>query len=167
MRRIVVMVAALAAAAVVVVAPASAGTTPSYSVSGLETGIPQPTSGDQSTSPFAGAAFSWTAGLATWNAHVTHHSLDACGTLGNGCITGGSFSLSGASTVTGTFESGSIGLISGSSVTCTSKAVYGVTGTVALDGGGTATFSARLTHYQVRLFGSCIPYFATVNGTFG
>jgi hypothetical protein len=167
MRRIVVVVAALAAAAVVVVSPASAGITPRYSVSGIETGIPQPAGGDESTSPFAGAAFSWSAGLATWTAHVTHHSLDACSTLGDGCITSGDFSLSGRRSISGTFESGSIALVSGSSVTCTSKAVYAVSGMVALHGGGTATFSARLTHYQVELFGTCVPYFATVSGTFG
>jgi len=167
MRRIVVLIAALAAVAVVVASPASAATTPRYSVSGIETGIPQSAGGDESTSPFAGTAFSWSAGLAAWAAHVTHHSLDACAALGDGCITGGDFSLSGSRSITGTFESGSIGLISGSSVTCTSTAVYAVSGVVDLTGGGTATFSARLTHYQVKLFGACVPYFATVSGTFG
>jgi hypothetical protein len=98
---------------------------------------------------------------------VTHHSLAACASLGNGCITGGSFSLSGASTINGQFESGSITLISGSPVTCTSTAVYRVAGVVDLGGGGTATFTARLTHYQVKLLGACVPYFATVSGSFG
>jgi hypothetical protein len=169
MRRIVVAVATCAAVAVVVVSPASAAV-PRYSVSGVETGVPQSNGGDLSTSPFAGTAFSWTAGFATWTAHVQHHALDSndCGTLAStGCITGGDFSLSGTKTITGTFVSGSIVLLSGSPVTCTSTAVYGVTGAVALSGGGTATFAARLTHYQVKLFGSCVPYFGTVSGTFG
>lgn len=166
MTRIVVVIATLAVAAVVAASPAAAAT-PHYALSGVETGIPSPSGGDQSTSPFAGTAFSLSAGIATWTAHVTHHSLAACATLGNGCITGGSFSLSGASSIAGTFQSGSIALVSGSPVTCTSKAVYSVTGLVALVGGGTATFSARLTHYQVELLGSCVPYFATVSGTFG
>ena len=166
MRRIVVVVAALAALTLVVASPVSAAT-PHYTVSGIETGVPVPAGGDQSTSSFAGSAFSFTAGFATWTAHVTHHSLAACSLLGNACITGGTFSLSGTSTIAGTFESGSIALISGSPVTCTSKAVYAVNGVVALAGGGTATFLARLTHYQVQVLGSCVPYFATVSGTFG
>lgn len=166
MSRFVVGVVALAALALVVASPVSA-TTPRYSVSGVETGVPQPAGPDESTSSFAGTAFSSSSGPATWSAHVTHYSLAACATLGNGCITGGTFSLSGASTINGTFESGSIALISGSPVTCTSTAVFRVTGLVDLSGGGTATFAARLTHYQVKLFGSCVPYFATVSGTFG
>jgi hypothetical protein len=170
MLRILVVVAALASAAVVAVSPASAGTTPRYTVSGIETGIPQSAGVDESTSPFAGVGFSWTAGFATWTAHVTHYGLDSsqCGSLTlTGCITGGDFSLSGRRTITGTFASGSIVSISGSAVTCTSTAVYGVTGVVDLNGGGTATFAALLTHYQVKLFGTCVPYFATVSGTFG
>ncbi|HEU5476476.1 MAG TPA: hypothetical protein VFU64_01450 [Gaiellaceae bacterium] len=166
MRRILVVVAALATVAVVVASPAAA-TTPTYALSGVETGLPQPAGGDESTSSFAGTAFSWSAGFATWTAHVTHHSLAACASLGDSCITGGDFSLTGASTISGQFESGSITLVSGSPVTCTSTTVYRVAGVVDLDGGGTATFTARLTHYQVKLFGSCVPYFATVKGTFG
>lgn len=166
MRRIAILVAALAAVAAVAASPTSA-TTPRYALSGIETGIPQPADGDESTSPFAGTAFSWSAGFATWNAHVTHHSLAACASLGDSCITGGDFSLSGARTVSGQFESGSIALVSGSPVTCTSTAVYQVAGVVDLESGGRATFTARLTHYQVRLFGACVPYFATVSGTFG
>lgn len=166
MRWIAVLVAALAAVILVVASPASAST-PSYALAGIETGIPQPAGTDESTSPFAGTAFSWSAGFATWSAHVTHYSLAACASLGTGCITGGDFSLSGTRTITGTFVSGSIALVSGSPVTCTSTAVYGVSGTVALAGGGTAVFNAKLTHYEVDLFGSCVPYFATVSGTFG
>jgi hypothetical protein len=166
MRRIVVLVAACAAAAIVVASPASAAT-PRYALSGVETGIPQPVGGDESTSPFAGTALSFTAGFATWSAHVTHHSLDACASLGNSCITGGTFSVSGTRTISGTFTGGSISSVSGSAATCTSKAVYAVNGVVAVAGGGTATFSVRLTHYQVEFLGTCVPYFATVSGTFG
>ncbi len=168
MRRIVAAVAAVAAVVAVVVVPASAGTAPTYRVSGIETGIPTPAGGDESTSPFAGVGFSPTAGFASWTAHVEHHSLDACASLGDDCITGGDFSISGGSTLTGSFAGGSIALVWGRSAPpCTSKAVYAVTGLVDLDGGGTATFAARLTHYQVQLFGTCVPYFATVSGTFG
>lgn len=166
MRRFVVLVAAFAAVALLAALPAAAAT-PNYSVSGIETGIPQPYGPAESTSPFAGTAFSWSAGLAAWTAHVTHYSLAACATLGNGCITGGDFTLSGASSLSGSFASGTIAQISGSTAPCTSRAVYRVTGLVDLDGGGTATFTARLTHYQVSVFGSCVPYFATVSGTFG
>jgi hypothetical protein len=52
-------------------------------------------------------------------------------------------------------------------VTCTTTAVYGVTGVVALSGGGATTFAARLTHHQVKPLGGCVPYFATVSGSFG
>jgi len=167
MRRILPAVAALAAVAVVAATPASAGArTPTYTVAGIETGIPTSDGDGVSTSPFAGVAFSWTAGFATWTADVTHHSLADCARLGNGCITGGDFSISGRSTTDGTFEDGSITLLSGSpAAPCTSKVVYGVTGD--LSGGGFTTFTAKLTHYQVQLGSTCVPYFATVSGRFG
>lgn len=171
MRRIVSAVAALAAVAAVAATPASAQTTPTYYVSGIETGIPAPAGGDESTSPFAGAAFSWTAGLATWTADVTHHALDStdCGSPSLiHCITGGDFAISGGSPISGTFTDGSITRVFGrSSPPCTSKVAYRVIGGVDLAPEGTATFTARLTHYQVQLFGSCVPYFATVSGSFG
>lgn len=169
MRRIVAALAAFAAVAAVVAVPASAdGTVPTYGVSGIETGIPTSAGSGESTSPFAGIGFSQTAGFATWTAHVTHYALDACSSLGDGCITGGDFSISGSSTITGSFEDGSITLVRGRSAPpCTSRAVYAVTGLVELDGGGYGDFVAKLTHYQVQLFGTCVPYFATVKGEFG
>jgi hypothetical protein len=167
MSKILFAIAAFVSAAIVVASPAAAATS-TFVLSGVETGLPQPVAGtDQSTSSFAGTGLSFSAGLATWTAHVTHHSLAACASLGTGCITGGTFSLEGSGTIAGSFTSGSIALVSGSPISCTSKAVYAVNGVVSLAGGGSATFSARLTHYQVELFGSCVPYFATVSGTFG
>ena len=60
---------------------------------------------------------------------------------------------------------GTITLLSGSPITCTSTAAFDVLGTVALAGGGSATFHVRLTHYQTRVFGVCVPYFATIKGS--
>ena len=92
-----------------------------------------------------------------------------CGTPAlTACITGGRFSLSGRTTIAGSFGDGSITPISGRPTPpCTSKVRYGVTGDLDLTGGGAAAFTAVLTHYQVQLFGTCVPYFATVTGTFG
>lgn len=65
-------------------------------------------------------------------------------------------------------DGGTIALVSGDPVGCTSAtAVYSISGRVQLTAAGTATFAALLTHYQTPLFGACVPYFATVTGTFG
>jgi hypothetical protein len=165
MSRIIVLVAATAAFAVLVVAPSAQGAgLPTYGLTGIETSVPT-----GNTSSFAGAAFSLTAGTATWSAKVPHNSLSGCTIVtGNPCSTildGGSFTLG---SLTGTFTAGgTITLISGSPITCTSTAVFDVRGGVAINGGGTGTFHIRLTHYQTKLFGLCIPYFATVTGSFG
>ncbi len=172
MSRIVVLVAAAAAAVAVIAAPASAHTLglPQYSVSGIETGVPQ-----GGVSPFAGVASS-SRGPAVWSANVPHDPLDGCIDAGSGaCSTiraGGSFSLSGLFLrVQGTFDDGgTIALVSGDPLNCGSRtSVYEIDGDVTLTRGGSGTerFHATLTHYQAELLGSCIPYFATVTGTFG
>jgi hypothetical protein len=146
----------------VVAAPASAESTlPTYGVSGVETSIPT-----GNTSTFAGTAFSLTAGFALWQASVEHQSLAWCTAhpTDDTCIYGGSFSLGRTS---GAFESGTISLVSGNPGSCTSTVVFDVDGEVALTGGDTASFHVRLTHYETRLLGTCVPYFATVAGTFG
>jgi hypothetical protein len=165
MSRIIVLLASTTAVAVLWAAPAAqASSLPTYALTGIETSVP---TGD--TSSFAGAAFSLTAGAATWSAKVPHTSLSGCTIVtGNPCssiLDGGSFTLG---SLTGTFVAGgTITLVSGSPVNCTSTATFDVRGSVAVNGGGTGTFHVRLTHYQTKLFGLCIPYFATVTGTFG
>jgi hypothetical protein len=167
MSRILTFAACLAAVAAVIAAPASANATqtlPTYRVSGVETGVPQ-----GETSPFAGVAFSLTAGGAVWSASVDHTALSGCTETSESCtITGGSFqllSLHGA--ITGTF-------IEGGTITpernilpdsCLNEK-YDVAGSLTTNL-GPAEFDVVLTHYQVRLFGRCVTYFATVSGTFG
>jgi hypothetical protein len=167
MSRILALVATAAAVVSVVASSASARTAsiPRYLVTGIETSVP---TGDTST--FAGTAFNLFAGGAVWKASVVHQSLASCESSGDSCIYGGTFSLSGrrSGTVVGAFTSGSITPVSGDPVSCTtSTTVYDVSGTVDAGSNGTATFHVRLTHYQTKLFGQCIPYFATVVGTFG
>ena len=165
MSRIIVLVAATAACAVLVVAPSAQGAgVPTYGLTGIETSVP---TGD--TSSFAGAAFSLTAGAATWTASVPHDPLTACTAPSSSACSyiraGGSFAIA---SLAGSFVAGgTIRLVSGSPITCTSTAVFDVRGGVAINGGGTGTFHIRLTHYQTKLFGLCIPYFATVSGSFG
>jgi hypothetical protein len=165
MSRIIVLVAAAAAVAVLVVAPAAEGASlPTYALTGIETSVPT-----GNTSSFAGAAFSLSAGAATWSASVPHDPLTACtapsSTPCSHIRAGGNFSIA---SLTGAFiAGGTITLLSGSPITCTTTAVFDVKGGVAIDGDGTGTFHVRLTHYQTRLFGVCVPYFATVTGSFG
>jgi hypothetical protein len=172
MSRIIALVAAAIVAATILATPASARTSglPSYRISGVETAIPQ-----DGVSPFAGVAFS-SRGSALWNARVPHESLAGCTSPGSTpcsqVLAGGSFTLSGLFVrIQGTFLSGGpIALVSGDPVGCTTPtAVYSVAGQVSLTkgGSGSATFAVVLTHYQLPLFGSCIPYFATVTGSFG
>ncbi|HXH97714.1 MAG TPA: hypothetical protein VNH40_10940 [Gaiellaceae bacterium] len=164
MSRILAFVATAAAVVSVVASSASARTAsiPRYLVTGIETSVP---TGDTST--FAGTAFSLRAGWAKWNASVQHDSLTACvqgGPSPCSSVTGGDFSLGSLS---GHFSGGAINFMSGDPIGCTtSTTVYDVSGTVNA-GSDTATFHVRLTHYQTKLFGRCIPYFATVVGTFG
>jgi hypothetical protein len=168
MSRILALVATAAAVVSVVASSASARTVsiPRYLVTGIETSVP---TGDTST--FAGTAFSLRTGWAKWNASVPHDSLTSCTTPSptpcSQTLDGGAFSLG---SISGHFVAGGpITLVSGSPISCTSTAVFDVLGGVALDVGGTGTtsFHVRLTHYQTKLFGQCIPYFATVVGTFG
>lgn len=164
MFRILASVAAVAAA-VVVATPASArtATVPHFTVSGVETGVPQ-----NETSPFAGTAFSLRTGPAVWNASVVHADLSGCTTTDQSCdITGGSFALSSLfGKIKGSFTGGSIrpeqDILPGS---CQNEK-YDVSGSVSTNRGG-ASFDVVLTHYQTMLFGRCVTYFATVSGTFG
>ncbi len=163
MNRILALVATAAAAVAVVATPASAhaSSVPHFTVSGIETGVPQ-----NETSPFAGTAFSLRTGAAVWSASVVHTDLSGCTTTGDSCgITGGSFTLSSLfGKITGSFTGGSI--TPEQDISGCQNEKYDVSGAVSTNRGD-ASFVVVLTHYQTMLFGRCVTYFATVTGTFG
>jgi hypothetical protein len=159
-------IAALAAAAACAVAVpgagAATGLSNAYAVAGIETSIPT-----NNTSTFAGAAVGSGGDAAHWSASVVHQSLSNC-PFGSGkscLITGVTFSLS-------SFAGGQLAgsFVSGGSVTPVSqqagcgKQVFAVTGALATNQ-GPASFAATLTHYRTLLFGTCVPYFATITGS--
>jgi len=163
MRRFLV-VGALAAivAAVAVPGVGAAGAISSkYSVSGLETSIPT-----NNTSKFAGGAVGSGGDAAVWKASVVHQGLSNCpfGSNTNCQITGGTFALtsSDGGTLAGTFVQGQV--TPRSQQAGCGRQVFGVIGTVATNQ-GPATFRATLTHYRTSLFGTCVPYFATITGS--
>ena len=155
-------VAALAAAVVAQGAGAATGLSPAYAVSGIETSIPT-----NNTSTFGGTAFGTGGDAALWQASVQHQALSNCpfGTSTSCAITGGSFSLSSfdGAKLTGRFVSGAVKPVS-QQAGC-GKQVFAVTGSLATTA-GPAAFAATLTHYRVSIFGTCIPYFATITGSF-
>jgi hypothetical protein len=103
-----------------------------------------------------------------WNANVQHTPLCLSCTP-TATITGGSFSL--ATTyflATGSFTGGTVQVINrGANCTNQTFDVEGALGNVGRwhAGSGTGLFSAILTHYRHSVFGVCITYAATVNGT--
>jgi hypothetical protein len=165
MSRILALAAAVAAAVAVAATPASAraATVPHFAVSGIETGVPQ-----NETSPFAGTAFSPSAGAAVWSASVVHTDLSGCMTTdpGHAClITGGTFTLKSLfGKITGTFSGGTI--TPEQDISGCQNEKYDVSGAVSTNR-GPAQFDVVLTHYQTMLLGRCVTYFATVTGTFG
>jgi hypothetical protein len=119
---------------------------------------------------FAGTASGALSGY--WNTDVQHTTL--CGTCTpTATISGGSFSLAttldGSYTlITGKFTGGSVNVTNpGANCTKQTFAVDGVIGSVGTwySGSGLGTFSATLTHYRHWLFGSCITYFASIDGS--
>jgi hypothetical protein len=107
-----------------------------------------------------------------WNADVQHTPLCASCTP-TATITGGTFELATTldgsyALVTGDFTSGSVQVMNpGADCTNQTFAVDGNLGNVGpwYTGSGTGTFSATLTHYRTRIFGSCITYAASIAGT--
>ena len=106
-----------------------------------------------------------------WNADVQHTPL--CGSCTpTATITGGSFELAtildGSYTlVTGDFTGGAVQMMNpGDYCTNQTFTVTGDLGNVGpwYSGSGTGTFSATLTHYRTRVFGSCITYAASIAG---
>ena len=156
----------LGIAVLALAAPASALATQTYSdtISGYEY---YATSTD---GKFAGTASGALPG--DWNADVQHRKLCLSCTP-TARITGGIFALattlSSISTlITGSFTGGTIQVIN-RGAGCT-KQTFAVTGILAkvgpwYSGNGSGTFSATFTHYRESIFGSCITYAASVNGT--
>ena len=97
-----------------------------------------------------------------WYAVVDHTAFDAARTA---TITGGTFDLNGyRRDVSGTFDPGGTVLLRSADAGC-GREVFDVDGTLTLAGGGTGVFDATLVHYRRSLFGRCITYGATVNGS--
>ena len=119
---------------------------------------------------FAGSASGALPG--DWHADVRHTPLCLSCTP-TATITGGSFLLvtvlnSIPTLVTGAFTGGSVQVTSvGANCTNQTFAVNGILGGVGpwYSGSGSGTFSATLTHYRYRIFGSCVTYGASVTGT--
>ena len=115
---------------------------------------------------FAGTASGALPGY--WDARVQHTPLCLSCTP-TATITGGSFSLAtGRGLVSAAFTGGTV-QVTNAGANCTNQtfAVNGVLGGVGWwsGGSGTGIFSATLTHYRQRIFGSCVSYAASVNGT--
>jgi len=154
------LVAAVVALIVSAGASAATGLSSSYAVSGIETSIPT-----NNTSTFAGAALGSGGDAALWQATVQHQALSNC-PFGSGtscAITGGTFSLSSSdgAKLAGAFVGGQGSVTPISQQPGCGKQVFGVTGALATSA-GPAVFAATLTHYRISLFGTCIPYFATI-----
>jgi hypothetical protein len=115
---------------------------------------------------FAGSASGALPGF--WETDVRHTPLCLSCTP-TATITGGSFSLAtGSGVVSGTFTGGTVQVINpGANCTNQTFAVKGPLGAIGRGsaGSGTGLFSATLTHFRHRIFGSCVSYAASVNGT--
>jgi hypothetical protein len=158
-RRIRILFLAIITTVAITAVPAVAlaTTTVTYGVSGLEYAA-TPTAGS-----FAGAAVARD-DLGTWRATVLHGALPV-NPGGTALVTGGAFGLNGRTRdLAGGMDGGTITLLATSSC---GKQTYSVTGhlTLAPSGTGDASFAMLLTHYRLRLFGSCFTYGATVQGT--
>ena len=160
--RLALIVGVLAAAAV----PARTSASSSYSdtLSGYEYWA------SSAEGKFAGTASGALPG--SWNAEVQHTALCLSCTP-TATITGGSFALATVvhylpTIVTGTFTGGTVQVID-KGLDCTNQAfaVNGVLGDVGTghSGSGTGNFTVVLTHYRRYVFGSCVTYGASVNGS--
>lgn len=146
-------------------APAAAATTYADSLSGVEYWA------SSTQGRFTGRASGQLPGV--WNATVNHTVLSLASTP-TARITGGTFelatSIGGLPTlVTGTFLPGGTVNVINPGTGCTNQtfAVRGPLGNVGLwySGTGTGAFAVTLTHYRLRVFGSCITYSASVVGS--
>jgi hypothetical protein len=157
------MLSAVCGTAVALAAPgvAAAATKYSDSVYGFEYSV------TSTRGKFAGTARGALPGA--WAATVDHTPLSP-----NAIVTGGSLSLStvlnGASTrVDGDITGGQVVRTNPGAIGCVNQS-YAVTlalGSVGPNGtsGGTGSFVGTLTHYRQSVFGTCVTYSATINGS--
>jgi hypothetical protein len=96
----------------------------------------------------------------SWNATIVHDPLEPGHTLS---ITGGTFTVYSRSTIRGTFTGGTISPIT-TAGTCGNER-FNVTGTMALNAGGSGRFTVVLTHLRTQIRTACVTYGATVTGT--
>jgi hypothetical protein len=97
----------------------------------------------------------------SWEAVVDHTPLNPSAT-----ITGGSFVLQtrNGGRIDGAFApGGAVSLLSGG--TGCSNQTYAVRDELTITTGGTGTFAVLLTHYRTTLFGACVTYGASVEGS--
>jgi len=157
-RRLRILFLAITTAITITAIPAVALATTAvpYAVSGLEYAA------TATAGSFAGAAAA-PDDLGTWRATVVHGALPV-NPGGTAPVTGGTFGLNGRiRDLAGGLDGGTITLLTTSSC---GKQTYSVTGHLILASGmGDASFGMVLTHYRLRLFGSCITYGATVQGS--
>ena len=155
--RILFLATMVAVAITAVPAVAFATTTVTYGVSGFEYAA------TTTAGSFAGAAAA-PDDLGTWRATVLHGALPG-NPGGTAPVTGGTFALDGHTRdLTGGMDGGTITLLTTSGC---GRQTYSVTGHLTLAPGGTgdASFAMFLTHYRLSLFGRCITYGATVQGS--
>lgn len=132
---------------------ASAATEITYSLAGVETGF------TDTSSSFAGFASSEDGDRAFWETLIERTAFDEDR---NAEITGGSFRLDGRlRNLAGDVVRGTI--VNRTS-TCR-KETFIVKGDIALVDGGSGKFRVILRHYRTRIFGQCVTYSATVEGT--
>jgi len=147
------------AAVVLALAPSAAAATYADSVSGIEIYA----TSTQGT--FVGQASGDLPG--SWEVTVDHTPLSP-----NATITGGDLNISttlgGTPTlVTGTLTGGSVTLAPSSGCTNQQYTIDATLGGVGTwhSGTGNGMFTGTLTHYRANIFGRCITYSASVNGS--
>ena len=152
------MAVAVSVALTVFTAPASAQSSVTYSLAGVETAA------TSVEGTFVGVAIS-ADDFGTWGAVVNHETLDD-----TALITGGTFSIDGqARDLSGTISGGTIENLRGGSCR---KDTFAVTGQVdnlvdsnGIFTGGSGVFNVTLTHYGRRVPGGvCVTFFATIEG---
>jgi hypothetical protein len=106
---------------------------------------------------FAGAATGSLPGR--WDATIVHDLLRPGQTVP---ITGGTFTLHSRTIISGRFTGGTVSPIN-NPATCGNER-FDVTGTMALNGGGSGNVRVVLTHLRAPIGRSCLTYGATVAG---
>src|SRR5919198_3008395 len=164
MLRTAAVVVALAALVALSPSAAPAATTYSDSITGTEYFF------TSTEGRFAGEAYGDLPGY--WNTVVDHSPL-SIGSTPTATITGGSFQLATTlssvyTVVTGNVTGGTIN-VTNTGTNCTDQ-IFDVEGTLGdvgprFTGTGRGRFSAELTHHRARIFGRCVIYAATVEGT--